>query len=358
MKTLYTIILLTLAAVAYWQGWPPFPHRGDSSAAPTTATAVRGDIAPVLPLSGEVTPAFQVEVKPEIGGKIKTVHVSAGSRVAKGDPLVTIDDTDLLNERAGSEAEIEGARLVLEKARGNYERARQLHEQRLLSQEEFVNLEADFKIARNELERALRRRQLVDDRLSKTRILAPADGTVLQVLVSEGQVVVGAASVNSGTSLVNLADLSRLLVTTHVNQLDADKVRPGTAVRIGAADGNGVAAEGEITFVAPLATVENDIKGFEANAAITTGDHGLKPGVSVGMEVPLGTAEDVVIVPVTAIFEEDGTEFAYVLEGGKPVRRGIRTGLIDSSRVAILSGVAEGDEVLTMRPPAASGRRP
>lgn len=357
MKKFYLAAILILVALAYWQGWPPFPHRGDRSAAPTTTVAQRGTIAPVLPLSGEVTPAFQVEVKPEIGGKIKTIHVSAGSRVAKGDPLVTIDDTDLLNERAGSEAEIEGARLVLEKARGNYERARQLHEQRLLSNEEFFNLEADFKIAKNELERALRRLQLVDDRLSKTRILAPSDGTVLQVLVSEGQVVVGAASVNSGTSLVNLADLSRLLVTTHVNQLDADKVRPGTKVRIGAADGNGHAAEGEIAFVAPLATVENDIKGFEANAVITTEEHGLKPGVSVGMEVPLGSAGDVVTLPVTAVFEENGEEVVFVLEDGKPVRRSIRTGLIESSRVEIVSGVDEGEEVLTMRPPETSGGR-
>ena len=159
-------LLLFVAGLAYWMGWVPWAQPLKTDKAPPTVLAKRMDIAPVLPLSGEVAPAFQVDVKPEIGGKIKKIHVIAGQNVRKGEPLVTIDDTDLLNERASAEAEIAGARLRVEKILGNFSRAKQLFAQKLLSREEYVNLEADYQIAENELAKSLFRRQTVDDRLA------------------------------------------------------------------------------------------------------------------------------------------------------------------------------------------------
>ncbi|MFM8981544.1 MAG: efflux RND transporter periplasmic adaptor subunit, partial [Spartobacteria bacterium] len=193
-------LLLIVAAVAWRLDWIPIaPWSGPPEKPAPTAKVVRASINPVLPLAGQVTPAFQVDVKPEIGGKLAKIHVTAGQQVKKGEPLATIDSTDLLNERAGVDAEIEGARLAVERIRGNYERAKQLFAGKLLSKEEFVNLEADLRIGENDLERSLRRRQLVQDRIEKTHIVAPFDGTVLQIPVSQGQVVVAAASINSGT---------------------------------------------------------------------------------------------------------------------------------------------------------------
>ena len=345
--------LLILAAVAWRMDWIPFaPWGGPSEKPAPTAKVVRASIKPVLPLSGQVTPAFQVEVKPEIGGKIAEIHVAPGNNVQKGDPLVTIDDTDLRNERAGVDAEIEGARLAVERIRGNYERANQLYLRKLLSKEEFVNLEADLRIAENDLERSIRRRQLVDDRIAKTRILAPFDGTILQIPVNEGQVVVGAASINSGTSLMTLADLSRLLINAHVNQLDAGKLSPGQRMTVNPPDSNesAAAAEAVVGFIAPLATVKNNIKGFEVTGELEGSQHGLKPGVSVSMGLPLGSAENVLAVPITAVFDERGSKIAYVHQPEGPERREVVIGLSDLSLVEIQSGLSEGEEVLLVKP--------
>lgn len=347
-------LLVVLAAVAWRMDWIPFaPWDAQPEQSVPAAKVVRASINPVLPLSGQVTPAFQVDVKPEIGGKIAEIHVKPGQRVQKGDPLVTIDDTDLLNERAGVDTEIEGSRLAVERIRGNHERARQLYQGKLLSKEEFVNLDADLRIAENELERSLRRRQLVDDRIAKTRILAPFDGTVLQIPVSEGQVVVAAASINSGTSLMILADLSRLLITTHVNQLDAGKLFPGQRISVRSPDGSessNAGSEAAVTFIAPLATVKNNIKGFEVTGELQ-GDHqAMKPGVSVSMGVPLGSAENVLAIPITAVFDERGTKIAYVRNEEGSERREVSVGLSDLALVEIQSGLSEGEEVLLAKP--------
>jgi len=349
-KYLATLLLL-VAGLAYWMGWVPWAQPLKTDKAPPTVLAKRMDIAPVLPLSGEVAPAFQVDVKPEIGGKIKKIHVIAGQNVRKGDLLVTIDDTDLHNERAGAEAEISGARLRVEKILGNFSRAKQLFAQKLLSREEYVNLEADYQIAENELAKSLFRRQTVDDRLAKTRVVSPADGTILDVPVNEGQVVVGAASVNSGTNLMSFADLSRLLINAHVNQLDAGKLSVGQLMEVHSPDSSDQDYQARIEFIAPLATVKNNIKGFEVRGVIEGNRESMRPGVSVSIIVPIGKAEGVVSLPVTAVFERDGKTVVYVLKGKETECRDVVVGLMDSSHVEIKSGLVEGEEVLMVAPP-------
>jgi RND family efflux transporter MFP subunit len=349
-KYLATLLLL-VAGLAYWMGWVPWAQPLKTDKAPPTVLAKRMDIAPVLPLSGEVAPAFQVDVKPEIGGKIKKIHVIAGQNVRKGESLVTIDDTDLLNERASAEAEISGARLRVEKILGNFSRAKQLFAQKLLSREEYVNLEADYQIAENELAKSLFRRQTVDDRLAKTRVVSPADGTILDVPVNEGQVVVGAASVNSGTNLMSFADLSRLLINAHVNQLDAGKLSVGQLMEVHSPDSSDQDYQARIEFIAPLATVKNNIKGFEVRGVIEGNRESMRPGVSVSIIVPIGKAEGVVSLPVTAVFERDRKTVVYVLKGKETECRDVVVGLMDSSHVEIKSGLVEGEEVLMVAPP-------
>lgn len=345
------IVLLPLLAAGAWFGVETgLLAIGNDRESISTTKVLRSDIAPVLMLSGEVSPAFQVDVKPETGGRVAEIHVVSGQLVKQGDPLLTIDPRDLMNERAGAEAEVEGARLELEKSQGNFERARQLFEKKLLSQEEFKNLEADFKIVQNELERSLRRLQMVDDRLSKTRILAPFDGTVLEVLVSEGQVVVGAASVNSGTSLMTLANLSRLLISTHVNQLDATRLSEGDELTVIAPNTEDDGLQATIDRIAPLATVKNNIKGFAVTGSLDGKGHTLKPGVSVSMRVPVGFAANVLSVPLTSVFEEGGAKVVYVSTSTGIERRVVGIGLTDSWRVEITKGLHEGEEVLTEKP--------
>ncbi len=341
---------MALVALAAWQGWIRLPEGKAGKSETPTSTATRDSVAPKLFLSGEITPAFQVDVKPEVGGKVKNIHVVPGQVVSKGDLLVTIDDTDLLNEKAAADTEIEGADLAVQKNRGNYERAKALYEQKLISKEVFANLEADYKISENTQEKAQRKLQTVNDRLSKTRILSPGNGTILDVYVNEGQVVVGAASVNSGTVLVLFADLSRLLINAHVNQMDAERLSVGQEMSIRFSDDDEKGSRAKIEFIAPVATVKSNIKGFEVQAVIEENQGRLKPGMSVSMDVPVGLAEKVVTVPVSAVFKEKDQKVVYVRKGGDVQRRVVAVGLTDMSRAEIKSGLEEGEEILLVDP--------
>jgi RND family efflux transporter MFP subunit len=305
-----------------------------------------------LLLTGEIAPAFSVEVKSEISGRVESIHVRTGETVLRGQPLVTIDDTDLLTERARAQTEIDGARLEVDKRRGNFERARALYEEKLISKEVYANLEADLLIAENNFTKAEAQLQGVEDKLSKTRLLAPADGTVLSVNVSEGQVVVGATSVNAGNVLMNFADLSRLIIQTHVNQMDIGKINEGEQLQIVMPNPEDESLPARIEFIAPVASVRNNIKGFSVEALIEKNDPRLRPGMSVSLNLPLGRADSTVSVPIAAVFRETGGKrFVWVRQGGgRPERRSVVVGLSNYSFAEILEGVSEGEEILLVPP--------
>lgn len=312
--------------------------------------AERRNIETKLLLTGEVEPAFSVEIKSEVGGKIEAIHVRTGDYAKRGAPLITIDDTDLLTEKSAAGTEIEGAELEVDKRRGNFERARALYEENLISKEVYANLEADLLIAKNSLVRAQARLQTVEDRLSKTRILAPNDGTVLNIPVSEGQVVVGAASVNAGTVLMNFASLDRLMIQTHINQMDVSKVKPGDFLYIKMQGGSDEMVPARIDFIAPVATVKNNIKGFAVHAIIEEEDERLRPGMSLRLEIPVDRAEETLSVPIAGVFAEEDAHVVYVRNGAHTERRLVEVGLTNFAFAEIKSGLREGDEVLLIQP--------
>jgi len=356
-KLLFAIALLMMACGIWFALGKPWPKSGSNDdSEPYRAEATRRSIESELTLTGEVAPAFQVDVKPEVGGKVKEIHAIAGQQVKRGDLLVVIDDSDLLTEKASAETEIRGAELEVDKKKGNYERAQQLFESKLISKEVFANLESDLLIAKNSLQKAESRMRTVEDKLRKTRILAPSDGTILDVYVNPGQVVVGAASVNSGTSLMNFADLSKLLINSHVNQMDYSKVSPGAAAEVLMADDVENPVRAQVDFIAPVATVKSSIKGFEIQATVQDPANRLKPGMSVSMTVVLGKADNSVTVPIAAVFGDGGDRVVYVRNGTNVEKRRVSVGITNLSFAEITAGLAEGEEILLVEPRTAGGK--
>ncbi|MFV0338066.1 MAG: efflux RND transporter periplasmic adaptor subunit [Chthoniobacterales bacterium] len=311
--------------------------------------AERRDIETKLLLTGEVAPAFSVAIKSEISGKIKTLHMETGQFIKKGELMVTIDPKDLLTERTGAETEVDGTRLEVEKKRGNYERAKSLFEEKLISKEVYANLESDLRIAENALIRSQARLQAVDDKLSKTRIVAPASGTVLDIPVTEGQVVVGATSVNNGTTLATFADLGRLLINSHINQMDINSVKSGDILNIEMGEGP-ESVPAVIKFIAPVASVKNNIKGFEVEAEIQKNDPRIRPGMSLSLELPVAKSAKTISVPISAVFTDNDEKVVYVRSGGQTYKRTVKVGLANFDYAEILDGVREGEQILLVKP--------
>ena len=216
-----------------------------------------------------------------------------------------------------------------------------------------MNLQSDLAIAQNTLEKAERALQSVKDKLSKTHILAPADGSPLDISVNEGQVVSAAASVNSGTVIMTFANLSHLIIKSSVNQVDAPRLQVGQQVEIIMGEGQQNPIHGHVDVIAQMAMVKNNVKGFLVQVVIDDNDGRLKPGMSVSMNVPVGKVDNAVSVPVSAVFRDRKESIVYVRKGEQTERRPVTVGIMDLSFAEIKTGLKEGEEVLLVEPPPA-----
>lgn len=364
MKKFFILLILAALGGGGWYAYSNNLFGKAKAAAPgaevqtqTVAAEIR-DIEYNVLVNGDVQPLALLDVKAEVGGRVKKLNVLAGAKVKAGEILVEIDDRDIRSEQESVQTEIEGATLSVEKMQKNFARAEDLFKQKLISQEIFDNLASDLALAKNNLAKAERKMQLVQDKLSKTKVIAPGDGTVLTVGIVEGQVVIPAASVNSGTLLMSIANLSRLLVETHVNQVDVAKLTLKQDVELTAESIKDEQMDANVTFIAPVATVKNGVKGFKVEAIIDRPSPRLRPGMSVQLTIPVAHATDALAVPIGAVFRGDGnSRVVYVRSGDKTEKRVVKVGVSNTDHAQIVEGLKEGDQILLTEPQRSSRKR-
>lgn len=124
--------------VAFWKTAAKAEDAAKKFARPTTAVVIQRNISFAISAAGEITPAEQVSVRPEVSGRIDKLPVDLGDKVKKGAVLFTLDDSDLQIERSqrlteieATKLQIEGARLTLEKLQLDFDRTKQIFENKL-----------------------------------------------------------------------------------------------------------------------------------------------------------------------------------------------------------------------------------
>lgn len=353
------LLLAGLGAGGTW-AWNKFSGEIKSAGTPPlrdAAVAVaRFTVESNVEVSGDIEPMTQVEVKPEISARILKLNVMLGSKVEKGQVLVELDDKELKTDKESAELEIAGAKVSVDKATRDAERDQKLFAKNLVTQQALADSATARDLAINNLERAQKRLQTVNDKLEKTKVIAPMSGVILELPVVQGQVVVGAASVNSGTLLMKLADLKKLLISTHVNQVDVARLKPGMPIRFTVDSLPGKQMDGRIDNIYPTATIVKNIKGFTVEMLIENPDAALRPGMTADLVIPIEKAENVLAVPLAAVFSEpDGSKVCFVQKTGPDgakisEKRKVEIGLSDTDHVQILSGLEENESILLVRP--------
>jgi RND family efflux transporter MFP subunit len=250
--------------------------------------------------------------------------------------LFTLDDRDLQIEKESQEKEIERARLQLQQAERNYLRSRELFENKLISLELYEETRTQFELSKNALERAEKSLELVSDRIAKTRILAPFDCTILTRPVSVGQAVSGSGGFNSGTEVLTIADLHHMVINAHINQADVTRLQAGQQVEVEVEAVPGLKVIGTVERVAPQATIKNNIKGFAARILLSAVDQRVRPGMTANIKIPVAAADNVVAVPLAAVFTEldpdSGVNERYVYVRKAPSSSGARS--VSGSRIS------------------------
>ncbi len=360
-RLLLVLVVLGVAAggVALWRSVKlGNSDSGANSKRASTATAELRDINFAVSAAGEITPAEQVSVRPEINGKIEQLPVDLGDKVKKGALLFKLDDKELQQQRASNLTDVERARLELEKAHRDYSRAKQLLADKLISQEVYENTKTSDELAKVALDRAQKDLAITEERLTKTEVRAPFDCTVLTRPISTGQAVSGSGGFNSGTEVLTIADLNSMIINAHVNQADVPRLKSDQAVEVSVEAVPGLRVEGVVERVAPQATIKNNIKGYAARIVLHNPDPRVRPGMTANVKIPVATADSVTAVPPAAVFTEKSDDsgemerFVYVAQGENFEKRNVKVGVSDYFYAEIQDGLKAG-EVVSLELPKA-----
>ena len=318
---------------------------------PTTALVIQTNISFSVNAAGEISPAEQVSVRPEINGRIEELPVDIGDRVKKGSLLFKLDDKELQQQKASSLTAIERAKLELAKAERDYLRAKELLANSLISQELYDDTKTAYELAKNSLERANRDLAIIDERLTKTKVIAPFDCTVLTRPISVGQAVSGSGGFNSGTEVLTIADLNYMIINAHVNQADVPRLSVNQQVQVTVEAVAGLEVTGVVERIAPQATIRNNIKGFAARIRIENPDQRIRPGMTANVKIPVASADNVVAAPLAAVFTERNPEtgvqerYVYVQSGKVFEKRPVQVGVSDFFYAEIQNGLQSGEVV-------------
>jgi len=308
----------------------------------------RRDIEKVVHARGEIKAPLTTEVKSEVNGMVVRVYVAAGDSVKKGDLLVELDKSELESQLNEAEHQIQASRLKVEQVKLDLGREKQLIDAKLVSQKEFDQARIDSELAANQLDIDTARAETLRRQLAKTTIVAPRAGTVLKIDVLEGMVIIGAGSVSSGTSLMTVADLSKMEVAAELDEIDVAQLQVGMPVHLSLDSNPDLKLEGTIKFVSPLAVAKETDKAvhvFPIVVSLQTTDSRLKVGLTANFSIPVSHVDKTLSLPISMVFEDDDTSYVYVKEHGRITRRNIKVGLNGAEYVEIKSGLQEGEPV-------------
>jgi HlyD family secretion protein len=375
-RAVWAVLVLGVAAGT----WLWFGKKNVSSKAnePVKLTKpVRRDIAQYFRANGNIVPAVSTEIRSEVTGILAKIPVQSGDLVKGGQPLIELDQSEVKLKIAEMRLRIESARLRLEKMEGLYERRARLSARSFINEKELADAEIDARLARNELAAEEARLKTEEVQLSKASILAPYDGVVLDLQARPGLVVTGAQAGREGTTLLTIADLSRLKVEAEINEVDVASLRKGMGVKLTFDAAPGVSAAGTVDFISPSALSRRELSGtgersgrsggmersgsvrnFPIDIGFRIEDPRIRPGMTAKMEAVLSEAKQVISVEIGAVFTEEGETVVYVAKGKDQgtvkeeelERKVVKTGVNDSRFVEIVEGLGDGEQVSLSKP--------
>ncbi len=375
------VLLLILAVVGKKAGW-----FGKEM---TTKVAIEkvgiNPIIEAVTANGKIQPETEVKISPDVSGEIVELNVKEGDFVQKGTllfkikPEIYISSRDraaaTLNSTKARLAQVEAQMIQAELA---YNRSKKLFEENTISKADFEQAESQYKIAKAEKESAeysVKSSEAslkeANENLVKTTVYSPMTGTISSLLVELGERVVG-ANMMTGTEVLRVADLNRMEVVVDVNENDIIRVKLGdtAVVEVDAyldRDFKGIVTE-IANSAATLGTTSDQVTNFKVRILILKESYEdliteknpspFRPGMSASVDIYTSSKTGVLTVPIQAVTTRTDTTntdpaaqdeirtLVFVSDGTYALARDVKTGIQDNVNIEILSGLAEGEDVI------------
>lgn len=317
-------LLLTLALTGCKKEAAASVTSGPPPVQVIVVEAKRQPVTETLSLPATVAANEMVEIKPETDGIVQEIPFAEGERVEKGQILLQLDATKLAAELAEAEAS-------LRLSQANYDRARQLFESKLISQQDYEQTAATFAVNQAGVE--LKRRQLKDARVS-----APFSGIVGARRVSPGQVV------SRATTLTWLVDLDTVKVEVSVPEKYLPQLRLGQPLEFSVAAFS-EKFHGEVYFISPQ--IEAGTRTALVKARIPNPDGKLRGGMFASLDLTLQLRESAIVIPEPALMSNGDRFSVFVVdEKGTAQVRPIQVGYRLAGKAEILKGLEAGEKVV------------
>ena len=270
--------------------------------APTTVTVERRDIVVDVEATGVVEPINIIEVKSKASGQITQLTVETGSDVKRGDLLVQLDTREVNAQLQQAQADLDAAEARRDVSLANKVRSDTLFAQRVITAQENEAAKLDLASAQAALVRAEAALDQAQQRSEDVTVRAPIDGTILTRTVSAGQVIASAtSSASGGTTLLTMADLSRVRVRVNVSEADIGAVRPGMPAMIATDAYPNRPFDGVVEKIEPQALVVQSVTNFPILVSIDNRDGLLRPGMNSEVTIEIDRRPNVLSVANDAV---------------------------------------------------------
>jgi HlyD family secretion protein len=390
----FLILFVLVGRSAGWIG-------GEEEVEVETTEARKATIIERVSASGVVQPETEVKLSPDVAGEIIELNVKEGDSVKVNDLLVKIRPDNFisaldrskanLNQQlanlAQAEAALKRSEAQFTRAELEYKRNQKLYEDKVISDADFEQARADFLTAENDLEAAkqtvvaaeyiIKSSQATVDEaqenLRLTNVYSPVSGIVSNLLVEQGERVVGTAQM-AGTEMMRLADLNKMEVRVNVNENDIVRISLGdtTIIDVDSYTHSGKKFTGVVTAIANSAnekTTQDAVTEFEVRIRILNSSYNdlitpenrypFRPGMTASVEIITQKKENVLSVPLAAVTTRedmvmtspDGAtrpkELVFVVDGNKAKMVEVKTSISDFENIEITEGITEGQEVIS-----------
>ncbi|WP_254229258.1 efflux RND transporter periplasmic adaptor subunit [Agrobacterium salinitolerans] len=335
---------------------------------------VQGTVEEAVVASAVLEPARLVNVGAQVSGQLKNLHVELGQKVRQGDLIGEVDSTPQTNglrianaALANLKAQRRARDIKQHQAEIAYNRQKTLNSANIVSTANRETAEAAFRALQAEVEaldaqilQASVEVENAEVNLGYTKVRAPIDGTVVAVVTKAGQTL---NAVQAAPTIVSLAQLGTMRVKVQVSETDIGRVRVGQNVRftiMGYPD-SPISAKLEQIEPAPTTIAADSttgtsgaVQGVQAvyyNGLFKTpnADGRLRPMMTASVRIIVGKAENVPLVPWSALTDrdEDGRYHVRVRQAsGAAVEKLVTVGLTDKINSQIIDGLSVGDKVI------------
>ncbi|MCC5860810.1 MAG: efflux RND transporter periplasmic adaptor subunit [Gammaproteobacteria bacterium] len=334
-------LILVLIVARAWLGGADTPENGPPPAAVVeTVRAETRVITEAVRGVGTLRASAEIDISPEVGGRITLLAFREGGRVEAGQVLVELRDARLREQLNSREAALAAAVSRARNAERVHARAETLRAQRQISEGDYEQAFTDMQAAQADVRGLEADIAALREQMAEMTLRAPFAGEISEQQVDEG------AFVEAGRRIATLYRADPLHMSFSIPERYAGRISLEDEVEITVASFPGERFAAELDVISPSVDERSRTLGLRATIANPEGR--LRPGGFATARVIVERRDDLPVLPEEALIGTRDGFIVFVVEDGRAVRREVRTGLRDNGMVSIVEGLAAGEQVVRL----------